>query len=61
MVHSEPKASLYHEVDAALGDVTERIRATPFRPQNKAHCEGAFGLFLTPHMMGGHPEFVAVW
>jgi hypothetical protein len=33
------------EVDAALGDVTERIRATPFRPQNKAHCEGAFGLF----------------
>jgi hypothetical protein len=33
------------EVDAALGDVTERIRATTFRPQNKAHCEGAFGLF----------------
>lgn len=33
------------EVDAALGDVTERIRATLFRPQNKAHCEGAFGLF----------------
>jgi hypothetical protein len=33
------------DVDAALGDVTERIRATPFRPQNKAHCEGAFGLF----------------
>jgi len=33
------------EVDAALGDVTERIRATRFRPQNKAHCEGAFGLF----------------
>jgi hypothetical protein len=33
------------EVDAALGDVTERIRATTFRPQNKAHCEGALGLF----------------
>ena len=33
------------EVDAALGDVTARLRATPFRPQNKAHCEGGFGLF----------------
>jgi hypothetical protein len=32
------------EVDAALGD-TMRIRATPERPQNKAHCEGALGLF----------------
>lgn len=32
------------EVDAALGD-TLRIRATPERPQNKAHVEGAFGLF----------------
>lgn len=32
-------------VDAALGDVTLRIRATRFRPQNKAHVEGAFGLF----------------
>jgi len=32
------------EVDAALGDAI-RIRATPFRPQNKAHVEGAFGLF----------------
>ncbi len=31
-------------VDAALGDTT-RIRATPERPQNKAHVEGAFGLF----------------
>jgi len=31
-------------VDAALGD-TLRIRATPFRAQNKAHVEGAFGLF----------------
>ena len=33
------------EVDAALGDVTLRIRATRFRPQNKAHVEGGFGLF----------------
>jgi hypothetical protein len=32
------------EVDAALGD-TLRIDATPARPQNKAHVEGAFGLF----------------
>ena len=32
------------EVDAALGD-TILIRATPERPQNKAHVEGAFGLF----------------
>jgi hypothetical protein len=32
------------EVDAALGETT-RIRATPNRPQNKAHVEGAFGLF----------------
>lgn len=32
------------EVDDALGD-TMRIRATPERPQNKAHVEGAFGLF----------------
>jgi hypothetical protein len=34
------------EVDAALGD-TLRIRATRARPQNKAHVEGAFGLFST--------------
>jgi hypothetical protein len=33
------------EVDAALGDDTLRIRATQARPQNKAHVEGAFGLF----------------
>ena len=32
------------EVDAALDD-TMRLRATPFRPENKAHVEGAFGLF----------------
>jgi hypothetical protein len=32
------------EVDIALGD-TIRIRATPERPQNKGHVEGAFGLF----------------
>ncbi len=34
-----------NEVQAALGDATERIRATPSRPQNKAHGEGGFGLF----------------
>jgi hypothetical protein len=33
------------EVDAALGDDALRIRATQGRPQNKAHVEGAFGLF----------------
>lgn len=32
------------KVDAALGE-TLRIRATLSRPQNKAHVEGAFGLF----------------
>jgi hypothetical protein len=32
------------DVDRALGD-TLRIRATRERPQNKAHVEGAFGLF----------------
>ena len=32
------------EVDRAL-DGSERIRATPERPQNKAHIEGGFGLF----------------
>lgn len=31
-------------VDGALGE-TKRLRATPVRPQNKAHVEGAFGLF----------------
>jgi len=32
------------DVDAALGD-TLRMRSTTKRPQNKAHVEGAFGLF----------------
>lgn len=32
------------DVDAELGD-TIRIRATPERPQNKGHVEGAYGLF----------------
>ena len=32
-------------VDDALGE-TLRIRATPFRPENKAHIEGGFGLFF---------------
>lgn len=34
------------EVDTVLGD-TLRIRSTVQRPQNKAHVEGAFGLFST--------------
>jgi len=34
------------EVDSALGD-TMRLRSTVQRPQNKAHVEGAFGLFAT--------------
>jgi hypothetical protein len=34
-------------IDRALGDDTLRIQATLFRPQNKAVCEGAFGLFKT--------------
>jgi hypothetical protein len=33
------------EVDAALGADTLRTRSTPGRAQNKAHVEGAFGLF----------------
>lgn len=34
------------EVDAVLAqDATLRMRSTPGRPQNKAHVEGAFGLF----------------
>ena len=38
-------------VDAVLGDAL-RIRATVKRPQNKAHVEGAFGLFsqVLPHI-----------
>ena len=37
-------SNLTSNVLLALGD-TLRIRATPERPQNKAHVEGAFGLF----------------
>ncbi|HGY10435.1 MAG TPA: transposase [Oceanithermus profundus] len=33
------------EVAEALGEDTVKVAATPFRPQNKAHAEGAFGLF----------------
>jgi hypothetical protein len=39
------------DVAEALGDATLRMRATPYRPQNKAHCEGAFGL-LKPTLDG---------
>jgi hypothetical protein len=31
------------EVKAALGDVTIPIRATTWRPQNRAHVEGGLG------------------
>jgi len=44
------------DVDAALGE-TIRIRATVNRPQNKAHVEGAFGLFsqvLPPLVIDSH-------
>jgi hypothetical protein len=44
------------EVDAALGN-TLRMRATLERPQNKAHVEGAFGLFsqvLPPLVLDTH-------
>jgi hypothetical protein len=44
------------EVDDALGK-TIRIRATPERPQNKAHIEGGFGLFsqvLPPLVLDTH-------
>jgi hypothetical protein len=51
------------EVDAALGDETMRMRATPGRPQNKAHCEGAFGLFRQTapalELHGGGPRELA--
>jgi hypothetical protein len=42
------------EVDVALGS-TLRLRATPERPQNKAHVEGAFGLFsqVLPQLVFG--------
>lgn len=44
------------EIDTALGDAI-RIRATTDRPQNKAHVEGAFGLFsqiLPPLVLDTH-------
>ena len=44
------------EIDSALGDAI-RIRATTERPQNKAHVEGAFGLFsqiLPPLVLDTH-------
>jgi hypothetical protein len=46
------------DVDAVLGD-TLRIRATLERPQNKAHVEGAFGLFsqvLPPLVLDTHGD-----
>ena len=44
------------EVDKSIGE-TIRIRATPARPQNKAHIEGGFGLFsqvLPPLVLDTH-------
>ncbi len=43
LLDNKPSNHTVH-VDAALG-ATILIRATPERPQNKAHVEGAFGLF----------------
>lgn len=43
LVDNRP-SNLTPHLDQALGD-TLRIRATAERPQNKAHVEGAFGLF----------------
>jgi hypothetical protein len=51
-------------VAEALGD-TLSLRATPGRPQNKAHVEGGFGLFAqtTPplelHLVGASPRQIA--
>src|SRR5262249_18363162 len=44
LLDNKPSNHCPHVVDV-LGDATIRIRATPFRPQNKAHVEGGFGLF----------------
>ncbi len=43
LVDNKP-SNLTDEVRAAVAP-TEVLAATPFRPQNKAHVEGAFGLF----------------
>jgi hypothetical protein len=43
LVDNKP-SNLTDEVQQALG-ATKLVRATPYRPQNKAHVEGAFGLF----------------
>lgn len=45
LVDNRP-SNLTPEVREALGDDTLLIPATKCRPQNKAHCEGAFGLFF---------------
>ena len=39
-------SNLTEQVHAALAGETLLIPATKARPQNKAHCEGAFGLFF---------------
>lgn len=45
LVDNRP-SNLTDEVQAALAGETLLIPATKGRPQNKAHCEGAFGLFF---------------
>ncbi len=45
LVDNRP-SNLTDEVKAALEGETLLIPATKGRPQNKAHCEGAFGLFF---------------
>jgi len=51
------------EVVEALGEDTVKVAATPGRPQNKAHAEGAFGLFsrIVPrlHLPSLEPERLA--
>lgn len=51
------------EVDDKLGNDTLRIRSTPGRAQNKAHVEGAFGLFsqTVPALViaGASPQEIA--
>ncbi len=47
------------EIIDELGEGTHLIRSTPFRPQNKAHVEGAFGL-LKPTLAGLALDAIAV-
>jgi len=58
LVDNRP-SNLTPEVREALGEPTLLIPATKGRPQNKAHCEGAFGLFrqaIPPLVLDGKDE-----